>query len=618
MSERLAAWIMAVAVAASPAVAQRADPGAALEELVSSGALADTPSPTLLDFLAQEGRVLLPPELRERATDQVSEALLADLEVNIFGAASVMDSPFRSMMGQAGKGMIDSFKPGNLLRSALGVQSRGSTEQEAHEQAASMQQAMTDPWIRGLAAASALHQLGHEKPIMDFFRHCFMFDARSRLSGRCTEGVLELGPETAGWFFADLWDDPTPPFLKGLMSMPAARGPDGGRPGPPRMAPLEQAALRGLGAVVGSGATDPDQTAAVLDALRAGAGRRQEPATVEAAIDGLARTLRPEAERELRRLLHEGRPKEVRPAARRSLAGVYRDLEAIQELSRELPKMSPEEQSTTAWLLLSAGDEHTYRWARKTLADERVPSSEPDLRPGTVDALVHAGDPRRAHELLSGILEQGHPNEWLVAWMRLGLLRLGDEAQLAALADAAGIEDWRLGGRGVWAWMKTVQPLMKAALESYLSGDTERLRQAVLDLAFAEKDRYDAREIRDVQLTVRYRSGLAEALGRRDDPGHVALLSDLLETEAPAVRLATVYALLGQSDPSAVPPLVRSLDLSYGSLGGADRAPEIHAVVLRRLFSTFPDAPAVRALLAHPDRFSAPAPRLIALAQALR
>ena len=617
MGERLAAWIMAVAAAAAPA-AQRVDPGAALEELVSSGALADTPSPTLLDFLDREGRALLPPELRARAVDQVSEALLADLELNILGAASIMDSPFRSMMGHAGKGMIDAIKPGNLLRSALGVQSRGATEQEAHEQAASMQQAMTDPWIRGLAAASALRELGHEKPIMDFFRHCFMFDAWSRLSGRCTEGVLELGPETAGWFFADLWDDPTPPFLEGLMSMAAARGPQGGRSELPRMGPLEQAALRGLGAVVGSGATDPDQTAAVLEALRAGAGRRQEPATVEAAIDGLARTLRPEAERELRRLWDDGRPKQVRPAARRSLAGAFGDPEAIRQLSRELPRMSPEEQPTTAWLLLSAGDEDTYRWARKTIADERVPSSEPDLRPGTIDALVHAGDARRAQELLSGILEHGHPNEWLIAWMRLGLFRLGDGTQLPALADAAGIEDWKLGGRGVWAWMKTVQPLMKAALESYLSGDTERLRQAVLDLAFAEKDRYDAREIRDVQLTVRYRSGLGEELGRRDDPDHVPLLSELLEDEAPAVRLAAAYGLLGQSDPSAVPPLVRSLELSYGSLGGSDRTLEIHAIVLRRLFSTFPGAPAVRALLADPDRFSGPAPRLIALAQALR
>ncbi len=66
---------IALALALLPLPAQSDDDEAALRQMVASGRLAESPNSILLDYLLNEGREALPPELHQEAVDQMVEAL---------------------------------------------------------------------------------------------------------------------------------------------------------------------------------------------------------------------------------------------------------------------------------------------------------------------------------------------------------------------------------------------------------------------------------------------------------------------------------------------------------------------------------------------------------------
>ena len=60
-----------------------------------------------------------------------------------------------------------------------------------------MQEAMTDPWVRGIEAAAALERLGDANAAARFYVQCLAFLPQAWVPEACLQGILGLGPDRA-------------------------------------------------------------------------------------------------------------------------------------------------------------------------------------------------------------------------------------------------------------------------------------------------------------------------------------------------------------------------------------------------------------------------------------
>lgn len=634
---------LSLAIGAAAVVSPTGAEASEARRIVDSGALAQQPNPVLLEFLRHEGREVVEEDLRERAIAQMVEALREETLVNPLDQLGEM---MRAPMAGFKEGMKQAFKPSNMLRQALGAGPAGGSMQQMRSMQQQMESALIDPWVRGLEAASILVLAGDTDSASEFYRGCLTSigsmmpgSRHDWLQDRCIDGALEMGPEAAGAIFAHIYDNPYPDL--GLdMSMFASQE-KGMQPVPQ----IQAVAAKGLGMLVGTGSLSEAQERGVISAIVGMAEKKkQDPIALEGAIQGLAFSRDPAAVEPLRRLWKKGKPKEIRPVALMGLVAGYRQPDAIRALRKELEsgigivrtfrkaksfapftqenpaaqskqREKAEERYDAAQALLQAGDEAGYEWAADYLDQRNVPQGEIDHRPDVVRDLVDVGT-AEARQVLAALLAERHQNEWLEAWMRIGLFELGDESQLSSLHELTDKYDWKFGRGTAARWYKRLKPLVWEAikLSAGVPPDKERLRRMVADYAFAERDRILARKSeRDIK-TSQFRWQLADALGDFDDPRALPVVEALLADGDEAVRLSAARALLGQTTPSTPVVLARAIELDYGGEAGVSRNPEIQAALLRHLVNEFDDAPQARRAVLAARQSEAPSLRFFAVA----
>ncbi|HVS02417.1 MAG TPA: HEAT repeat domain-containing protein [Thermoanaerobaculia bacterium] len=608
----LAVALVAACLAAPAAVRAGDEPLAAI---LASGALADPANPVLLDVLQVEGEVALAEAHREQAMGQLVAALEEDTLVS---PLEMLDLPamFRMTLGS---GLKEAVRPENLLRSALGqpARPRPGQQQQAQRQ---IEEMLTDPWVRGLAAARALARAGRGSSTHAFYRGCLQWSLTvDWLRDRCAgEAVASLGREHAAALFLAMLENP---YLDLGIDF-RALGVE-----PPRQQPVPQveaAALVGVGRLLASDEYSGGARRALLDrALRVASEGREQPQVQAALVEALAAARDPRAVEPLRRFAHGGKASrrgapvtaEVQAEAWRALALAYGDADAVQRLERQLRRGEPEERFAAGRTLLLAGRDSGHRWAEEYLARQTIPIQEPDFRPSVVRALAQAGQPR-GRALLQGVLGRGHHSDWLEAWIAAALVELGDAGRIAALGPALDQEHWDLGRRTAGMWLRMLRPLMWEAARTAAGIPSDRAGQLVLDFAFGARDRAIQHAAEQQRRTAQLRWQIADSLGELDHPAAVPLLARLLEDGSDSVRLTAIAALLRQTDVAAAPVKARALELDYGEQAGRSRNPEVRAALLRDLLLHHRGEAATATVLAAPQRLPDSSVRFLALAAA--
>jgi len=657
-SQPLVAALLALTIATSPAAADEAQ----MQRIVDSGALAKSPNSILLDYLLNDGKDALPPELHKQAVDQIVEALRTQTLVDpLEGMDQMMAAanPMNMFKGNK-KGLMKSMGMG-MLRSATGGgggMSSGMNSQ-MQQMKKNMDSALIDPWVRGLGAAATLTQAGYTDDSARFYRGCLtsigsIVPSGSKndwLQDQCINGALLMGPNDAGALFAGLWEEP---YMDYGFDFAAYGGQDAQMPAVPE---IQAVAAHGLGKLVGSGQLSTQQRAGVMQVLIDMVRMKKPDLTaLIGGVQGLSFAEDPQAVGPLQKMWKKGKPKEIRPVALGGLVAGYREPEAIKALRKDLKTgtgviatykkaksfapwtaetgqqgpLQGEEQGANdaevrymaARALMRAGDDAGYQFAAKFLDERNVPPGDWDYRPDLIRDLVETGGDR-SRSVLDEMVTDGHQNEWLEAMMRTGLLELGDRSQIPELATLLDKRDWDFGRGTAARWYKRFKPLLwqgvKMAAKAYMGmppdeRDWQRIRQFVTNMAWAERDRMVARKTeRDVK-TDQFRWQLADSAGEVDDPQCLSLLAPLLGDEEASVRLSAASALLDQSAPGTADLLFRALTLDYGGEKSISRNPEIHAAVTRRLIRTFPTHPATKQALQRAAKSDSPSVQFLALA----
>jgi HEAT repeat protein len=605
----------------SSAAAQGGDP---LAELLAEGSLARSPNPVPATFLLNEGSRHLRGEERAQALAQLRDALHAQtniLHVMMEGASDMMNSD--AVKQQIDYAQKNSGKT-SIFKSMLGFHPPPPPVSQA-QLAAEAKQAMIDPWVRGIEAARALDQAGDPQGAANFYVNCFQMLQADWVPSACLDGLLGLGPSRAQRVLEWMVDNADSISITaggGFMPVPP---PPRDRNSPPDRAALQlrQFALEGLGTMVGTGQITGEARETALTKLVAYASGKENQVHYLGAAIGLGRSRDPRALDPLRRLAKDFR-RDVRDAAERGLAVAFHDEAAVRELRSDLRGKDVDSQMVAAQALLEIGDATAIDWAVSTIGRRRTSDDpRPDIRPQVVRQLVVLGGPH-AREALQRSLATGTGNDWLEAWVRVGLLELGDAGQMDAVRAAVAKEDWALDPRGFRSVWRAIKPLLTAVAQTMVSGGIaapsafDQVRQAVQvvgNFAAGERGHYlanaDARKVAIVQL----RCQVADALAVADPPGAASLLTGLLDDPVPAVRLSAARALAALDSPDAAAGVVAAFGKDYGEEAGGDpRSAEVRAALLRAIVIRFPQDPGARRLLATATTDPDPGVRFIALA----
>ncbi len=586
----------------------------ALTRLLDERHLKQTRNPVVASFLAGEGAAMVPEELRERALQQLRGALKSQTNVMglmLAGVSGMLGSDSMKKQQEAAKKMMG---PGAMLGAAVGVMPQVqpvSGDQMQRE----MQEAMTDPWVRGIEAAAALEQLGDPNAAARFYVQCLAFLPQDWVPEACLQRILGLGPDRAGtllaWMLAEAESITETPMGGadglggGIPSFDPDQAGKKAKPSDPQPGTIQvrNAALAGLGFLVGGGDLAAEKSAAAFAQLLAySQGKANEP-YYRGAAAGLGRSRDPRAVEPLRRLAKGRKDPDTKQTALRALAVGFGDDAANKQLRGELNDSDPEEQLRAAQALYETGDAAAFDWAVDVITQRRsTDTKKQDIRALVVRDLVELGG-EKSRAALTRALAEGPGNDWLIAWTEVALLELGDLAQLPKVEAALGKEDWRLDPRGFRSIWRAISPFLQAAAGILLTGgigamtalqQIKKAVQLVGNFASGERSRYLAKVDARQGATAQLRWQAAEAIAAANPKNALPLLEKLLDDEAPPVRMSAALALAELADPQALDGLVRAFALDFGKENGISRSPEVRAALLRAAWLRDPHARATR------------------------
>ena len=607
---------VAPAVAQQEAATVSPDP---LADLLAERALKQTRNPVVASFLAGEGAELVPEELRERALQQLRGALKGQtsfMNLMVSGMAGMMGSDAMKKQQE----WASQQSKGKLLAGAyLGIAPAAPPAPSGDQMQQEMQQAMTDPWVRGIEAAAALERLGDANAAARFYVQCLAFLPQAWVPEACLQGILGLGPERAEtllvWMLAEAETITEAPLggtggMGGMggAAMPSLDPDQAGKKvkkGDPQPGTVQvrNAALAGLGFLVGGGGLSAERAGAALQQLLAyGQGKPNEP-YYRGAAAGLGRTRDPRAVESLRRLAQWRKDADTKQIALRALAVGFGDEAAKKQLRGELDDSDPEEQLRAAQALYETGDAAAFDWAVDVITQRRsTDTKKQDIRALVVRDLVELGG-EKSKGALTRALSEGPGNDWLIAWTQVALLELGDLSQLPRVEAALAKEDWTLDHRGFRSIWRAISPFIQAAVGILLTGGVGALTaiqqikkavQLVGNFAAGERSRYLAKVDARKGATAQLRWQAAEAIAAAQPKNAVPLLEKLLADEAPPVRMSAALALAELPEPQAMDGLVRAFALDYGAENGVPRSPEVRAALLRAAWLRNAKAPQTR------------------------
>lgn len=581
--------------------------GETLAGFLKSGKLEDIENPVPINYFLEQAPASLDPALREQAQAQVLDALRHQTSaLNKIGESlsGAMSGP---TMQQMNKQSQQQATTSNLLKqtvlSHFGVQDQQPrpTQKQMEELQQEMRSGMVDPWVRGLESARALERVGNAQAAGRFYMNCIQSAPPDFLADTCLNGILGMGTQRAQALLVWIVEHAEDAALGGI----SASGPKGQTS--VNVVWLRGAALRGLGVLVGSGSLPADQSAADFEALmRYAQGKDHEPYFADAA-EGLGRAGDARAKGPLQELAHAKDPK-VAQAALRALAVGMHEPGATAQVRRYLDDRDPNVQLRAVDTLLDAGDEAGYTWARELIVSSRdADSGTTDLRPRVVRDLVARGD-ARSRAALENVLQQGGGNDFLRAWVAIGLLQLGDRNQLESTLTAIGRHDWTLDRPGVKELWQKIRPFLQLAAQAALGAPVtaQQAARVILNFALAERakaiERASDREVASLQIRLQ----ACDALATVDDPRASEQLTALLADPEPAVRLSAAQALVLQPNKAALDGIVKAYHADFGAAEGTSRTPEVRAALLRAALTRAPTDERTRALVREAARAEEP------------
>jgi HEAT repeat protein len=616
--------LRALVVALGSCLVPAAASAETLDDLLASRALESVAHPIAAEYLAGEGAAVLDEQRKATAITQLTRSLERQtnpLTLTMRGAGAMMNTPSMQRMQESARGSM----AGGLLRSAVGI--GGGAEVDAEQMAREMQQAMAEPWVRGIGAARALAALGDAEAAARFYVACLTMLDEQWAPTACLEDIIALGPRRADVLLTWMLDNAAALSQSSPFAAPFgdAFEDDEDDEDVSGEAQLTSAALEGLGALIGGGRMESAaRERAVATLLRHADAPANEGYRLGLA-EGLARSKDPRAVEPLEKLSERRNSLDVRQAAVRGLAVGFKDDDAIKALRRELDGNDDELSLRAAQVLYELADEAAFEWAVDVITARRTANAGgPDVRGQVVRDLVElGGEPSR--EALRAALDEGSRNEWLEAWVAVGLLELGDEQVTSQVEAALTTDDWDLDPRGVRSIWRAIKPFLAYATQLAMSGGTsaisssEQLRQVtslIGNAVVSERSRHLAKLGQRESLTAQLRWQAADALGKAQPEGSVRLLRTLLADSTPGVQASAALALARSNDPEALP----LLESAYGAALIADQSlphlPELRATLVRAAVLHSRTAPATQALLAKAQTDPDAGVRFIALAAA--
>jgi HEAT repeat protein len=538
------------------------------------------------------------------------------------GMSGVMESDsMRQMQELAQKNSMGKM----AARSMLGVPP-AMPQVDGNQMQAEMEQAMVDPWVRGIGAAQAMVAGGQLNAAAIFYTNCLQTLQAKWVPKACLDGILALGPKKAEKLLTWMLENAEAASLTNSANfgMPPPEKARKNAPPDQGTVQLRNGALAGLGALAGGGELAPDVQERVLRSLLAWSAGKENELFALGVANGLGRSRDPRALEPLRRIAKRRGDPEAKQAALQGLAVGFRDEAAIRQLRGELDDKDPEEQLRAAQALYGIGDEVAFRWAVDVIGQRRTTDAKkPDIRPQVVRDLVELGGPA-ARRTLEQALAAGTGNDWLAAWVSVGLLELGDLSQLPSVEAALARDEWQLDPRGFRSVWRAIAPFVQAALSAALTGGLglmspstlQQVRQAVQlvgNFAAGERSRSLAKKNRLEAAIAQLRWQAADALAASGPEQAGAVLQRLLADEDPAVRLSAAAALARLDRPDAIAGLAAAFPLDFGAEAGVPRTGAVRAALLRAAILRFPEDPRTRELLGAAAKDPDPGVRFIAL-----
>ena len=399
------------------------------EELVASGVLSGTDNPALIDFLLREGKDKPTPELHGKALDQAVATLRARAHV----------TPEEQLAA--------------ALSSAIGMAMQIADDDIVSEAGADVESSTySGEWGNWVDAAEMLLEAGYTEDAVAFFQYGMETLPYQGLRNRCVMGLVKANPTEA---------------YDRLMKMAAQPNID-----------LQNAALRSLGLLAGSGGLSDDQKDAAMALLIEKSQGLMNASYTLAAIRGL---------------------------------DYARDERAIEPLSKYKGGMMS---THDAWdrmfagrLLMQAGKQQGFDWALKELTPKKKSflsskKDEPDLRYQVINTLTAVGGDA-AREVLNKAYGHDKKSELMQASIAIALLVLDDDSDpnvrssaayaLVGMSDAAAVSGLQAAmgvDYGVTAEKKSRSPaihgaVLRAAMAKHSGEDGTA---ALVQAATASKD----------------------------------------------------------------------------------------------------------------------------------
>ncbi|HKN08648.1 MAG TPA: hypothetical protein VJ376_04080 [Pseudomonadota bacterium] len=305
----------------------------------------------------------------------------------------------------------------------------------------------------------------------------------------------------------------------------------------------------------------------------------------------------------------------VKEAAVRALAVGFHEERVLKKIRGLLADRSTEVQFGAADALLAAGDPAVYGWAREIITAKRASdATTQDLRPRVVRVLVAHHD-ERSRQTLEEILKQGTGNDWLNAWISVGVLEMGDRGQLEAVRAAVHKTDWTFDPASIGSFWRKIRPLVQLAVTAAVGGpvSSQEIAKVVVNMALAERakavERGNDREVASLQL----RFEACDAFSAIDDAGAAAELTQLAADKEAAVRLSAARALAVQPGGASLDGLVAAYHADFGEEEGTSRTPEVRAALLRAALNRAPNDARVRSLIGEAAASADPGIRFVGL-----
>jgi HEAT repeat protein len=424
----------------------------------------------------------------------------------------------------------------------------------------------------------------------------------------CLEDIIALGPRRAEVLLTWMLDNAEALAQSGSpLGAISFADEGGGDEGSNGAAQLEGAALEGLGALIGGGRMAEDARERAFATLQRRATARDNDRYLLGVAEGLARSKDPRAVALLEKLAARRNSLDVRQAAQRGLAVGFRDDDAIKALRRELSGKDEDLELRAAQILYELADEEAFEWAVDVITKRRTADAGgADVRGQVVRDLVElGGEPSRA--ALRAALDDGSRNEWVEAWIAVGLLELGDESVTAQVETALTTTDWELDPRGIRSIWRAIKPFLQYATQLAMSGgmsamsSTDQLRQVTSLIGNAvqgERARHLSKLDQRASLTAQLRWQAADAIATAQPEGAVRMLRTLLADPTPGVQLSAALALARIGDAEALPLLASAYDGALTGTADATNLPELRATLVRAAVVSSPTAEPTRALLA--------------------